>query len=197
MNFYPILENKRALLRPLEQQDAGSLAAIALSQPQLYRYTSATIFSEEDLIKYISQAITERNEKKAIPFLIFDKQTNAVAGTTRYGNIEEHHKRAEIGWTWIDEKCHGTGLNKAMKYLMLQHAFEIMDLNRVEIKTNEQNQRSRRAIESIGGQYEGLFRSHMINDDGTVRNTVYYSIIKEEWPGIKERIFSKYMGDWY
>ena len=84
-----------------------------------------------------------------------------------------------------------------MKYVMLQHAFEIMGLNRVEIKTNEQNQRSRRAIESIGGRYEGLLRNHMINEDGTVRNTVYYSIIKEEWPDVKDRIFGKYLEEWY
>ncbi len=196
MNRYPILENKRVLLRPLQQEDIALLQPIALAQPHLYQYMTSFIYSEADLVKFVTQAIADREEYKSIPFLVFDKKNNAIAGSTRFGNLDERHKRVEIGWTWIDEQFHRTGLNRAMKYLMLKYAFETLGLNRVEIKTNEKNEQSRRAIESIGGQYEGLARHHMVNDDGTLRNTVYYSILKEEWPELKERVFGKYAEEW-
>jgi len=197
MDFYPTLENNRALLRPLQQEDMVLLKPIAMAQPELYRYMSAFIYTEEDLARVVAQALADRDGQRTIPFLVIDKLHQAVAGSTRLGNIDEKNKRAEIGWTWIDQRFHRTGLNRAMKYLMLEYAFTTLDLNRIEIKTNELNTRSRRAIEAIGGQYEGLARHHMVNDDGTLRNTVYYSILKEEWPGIKERVFARSLPDWY
>jgi RimJ/RimL family protein N-acetyltransferase len=197
MDFLPILENKRALLRPLQIDDVYLLKPLALTNPELFEFMSTVIETEQDLLKFVCQALKDRIEQKSIPVIVFDKITNAVAGSTRFGNIDHDHKRAEIGWTWIAPQFQGTGLNKAMKFLMMQHAFEVLELNRVEIKTNERNQKSRRAIESIGGQYEGLLRHHMVNHDGSPRNTVYYSILKEEWPEIKEHIFGKYFSAWY
>lgn len=197
MNFYPTLENKRVLLRPLQESDIDHLRPVALAQPELFQFMSTFIKSDDDLKRFILQALSDREQGKSIPFIIIDKRTNTPAGSTRFGNLEEQHKRVEIGWTWLGKEFHNTGLNKAMKYAMLQYAFETMGMNRVEIKTNEHNQRSRRAIESIGAQYEGLLRNHMINDDGTARNTVYYSIIREEWRDVKERIFGKYQEEWY
>jgi RimJ/RimL family protein N-acetyltransferase len=197
MNFYPHLENKRVHLRPLQESDIALLRPVALAQPELFQFMSTFIKSDDDLKRFVLQALSDREDGKSIPFIIIDKRTNIPAGSTRFGNLEEQHKRVEIGWTWIGAEFHNTGLNKAMKYAMLLYAFETMGMNRVEIKTNEHNQRSRRAIESIGGQYEGLLRNHMVNDDGTSRNTVYYSIIKEEWPDVKAKIFAKYLKDWY
>lgn len=157
---------------------------------------SSQISSERDVELFVTQAIKDRDLQKSIPFVILDKKSNSIAGSTRFGNLVAEHKRVEIGWTWIAEIYHGSGLNKAMKFLMLQHAFETMNFNRVEIKTNELNHRSRRAIESIGARFEGILRSHMINSDGTIRNTVYYSIILEEWPQVKQMLLSKYGQDW-
>lgn len=196
MNFMPVLENKRVLLRPLQKEDFPLLSPLALARPELFRYMSAFIESEADLAVFIDQALEDRKEERSIPFIVIDKEANKVAGSTRFGNIDQTHKRAEIGWTWLAEEFHHSGLNKAMKFEMLQHAFETIGLNRIEIKTNELNLRSRRAIESIGAKYEGLFRHHMINNDGSLRNTVYYSIIKEEWPELKEHVFSKYFAEW-
>jgi N-acetyltransferase len=197
MNFYPTLENNRVLLRPLQESDIPLLRPVALAQPELFQFMSTFIKSDDDLKRFVFQAFSDREQGKSIPFIIIDKRTNTAAGSTRFGSLEEQHKRVEIGWTWLGKEFHNTGLNKAMKYVMLQYAFETMDMNRVEIKTNEYNQRSRRAIESIGGQYEGILRNHMINEDGTTRNTVYYSIIKEEWPDVKGRIFDKHLDEWY
>ncbi len=196
MNFSPTLENRRALLRPMQLTDVPLLAPLALGEPDLYRFMSAVIRNEEDLYRFVAEGIRDREAGKSIPFVVIDKQHDAVAGATRFGNLEQRHKRVEIGWTWIGSAFQGTGLNKAMKYLMLEHAFEVMGMNRVEIKTNACNLRSRRAIESIGGQFEGIFRHHMVNDDGSLRDTVYYSILKEEWLELKELRFGDYLDKW-
>jgi RimJ/RimL family protein N-acetyltransferase len=195
-DFYPQLENKRVLLRPLVAEDIQELAPLALGEPELCRYTATRIMDRQGLERYIDLALRERDSQISIPFLVVDKVNNRVAGSTRYMPVAQH-KRVEIGWTWIGKAYQGTGLNKAMKWLMLQHAFEQMDMNRVELKTSERNLTSQSAIQSIGGVREGVLRSHMINDDGTVRNSVYYSIIKEEWPAVKSNVFQKYLKDWY
>lgn len=196
MNFYPELENKRVLLRPLEAADLGLLLPVIEAQPELCRFMSAPVRNREELGRFIGLGIKMRQEEQGIPFLVFDKREQRAVGTTRFGSLDRQHRRVEIGWTWIDSRLHHSGLNKAMKYLMLQHAFEVLGLNRVEIKTNEHNIPSRKAIESIGGRYEGLFRHHMVNPDGSLRNTVYYSLLKEEWPEVKARVFQRYLADW-
>lgn len=196
-DFYPTLENKRALLRPLKASDQELLAEIALNEPDLWRFTATLINSPEALQAYFETALSEREQGLSIPFLIFDKEKNKPAGCTRFMQPNAQHKRVEIGWTWLGSEFQGSGLNKAMKYLLLEHAFEAMDMNRVELKTSELNTPSRNAIASIGAVQEGILRSHMINDDGTVRNTVYFSIIKEEWPSVQARIFQKHLHKWY
>ncbi len=196
MNLFPVLENKRVLLRPLEKSDAALLFPRIASEPELFRFMTLQIKTEADLDRFIATALEERAQQKSIPFLVLDKQGDKVAGTTRFDNIVEQHKRVEIGWTFLASAFHGTGLNKAMKYLMLDYAFNVLGMNRVEMKANELNVPSRRAIEHLGATFEGVLRHHMINEDGSVRNSVYYSIIKEEWPEIRERIFKKYIEIW-
>jgi RimJ/RimL family protein N-acetyltransferase len=191
MDCYPVLENKRVLLRPLQMEDVDALLPVAL-QPVLWKVTSVILNNKSDLEQYIQSALTEREQQLSIPFVIIDKQENRTAGSTRFAAISLPNKRAEIGYTWIDPTLQGTGLNKAMKYAMLQYAFEVMDLNRVELKTSELNTQSRNAILSIGAQQEGILRHHMINYNGSLRNSVFFSILKEEWPEIKERVFAKY-----
>lgn len=189
-DFFPVLEDDRAMLRPLQMDDLHSLLPVAL-QDSLWKVGIQCISNEEDLSDYIRQAIRERGNRQSIPFLIFDKRNNCAAGSTRFGNIVFPHKRLEIGWTWIGEAFQGSGLNKHMKYLMLEHAFEAMEMNRVEIKTDVLNERSRRAILGLGAKQEGIFRSHMVTDTGRIRDTIYFSIIKEEWPEVKERLRKK------
>lgn len=196
MKGYPTLENKWVRLSPLAMSDVVTLLPLVLQEPDLFRLMSVQLHSLQDLHQFIQVALADCRDGKSLPFLITDKRSGHVVGSTRFGNIEQTHKRLEIGWTFIAQAAQGTGLNKAMKYLMLAYAFEQLDMNRVEIKTNEQNLRSRRAIESIGAIQEGIFRHHMIMADGSLRNTVYYSILKEEWPQIKSDRFGKYIQEW-
>lgn len=192
----PTLENKKVRLQPLEIKDVDSLAAIALAQPELFRFMSHQLETKGDVYSFVRKSLDEFNEGVSIPFLVIDKESGKVAGTSRFGNIVKEHKRLEIGWTWISKKFHNSGLNKGMKFLMLQYAFETWQFNRVEIKTSEINYISRRAIESIGASFEGILRHHIINDNGTLRNSVYYSILKEEWGEIKSRIFDRFQENW-
>jgi RimJ/RimL family protein N-acetyltransferase len=191
MNFEPVLENKRVLLQPLQQEHLEALLPVALDS-SLWAVQLNKIENRQDLEKYIRTALLEKEAQISIPFVIIDKKENRIAGSTRYMGLSILHKRTEIGSTWISPSLHGSGLNKAMKFAMLQYAFEVMELNRVEFKTDELNTQSRNAILSLGCTQEGIFRQHMIASTGRVRNTVYFSLLKEEWPDVKQRIFGKY-----
>ncbi len=191
MNFEPVLENKRVLLQPLQQEHLQALLPVAL-EPSLWTVGLQHVANEQDLEAYIGKALGERAAQTSIPFVIIDKKDNRVAGSTRFMGLSLPHKRTEIGGTWITPALHGSGLNKAMKFAMLQYAFEEMELNRVEFKTDELNTQSRNAILSLGCTQEGIFRHHMITSTGRLRNSVFFSLLKEEWPDVKQRIFGKY-----
>ena len=125
---------------------------------------------------------------KALPFAIIDRATGRAVGSTRFGNFEPAHRRVEIGWTWPGTPWQRTAFNTEAKYLLLVHAFESLGLNRVEFKTDVLNERSRKAILRLGALEEGVLRRHMIVRDGRVRDSVYYSIIAEEWPAVKANL---------
>ena len=195
-NFFDqeiILEDDRARLEPLTQEHFEPLMAIALSNPDIWKFTLANITDKESFTNYFNTALRERENKTAYPFAMFDKKENCYVGCTRYANISFKDKRLEIGWTWIDPLLQGSGINKHNKFLMLQYGFETLKLNRVELKTAGTNLKSQRAMEKIGAIREGVLRKHSINDVGVARDTVYYSFINDEWPAIKENIFKEFL----
>jgi RimJ/RimL family protein N-acetyltransferase len=114
-----------------------------------------------------------------------------LVGSTRYLNIEAAHKRVEIGHTWYNPTVWAGQVNPACKYALLRHGFEALDLNRIELKTDIANTRSQAAIAKLGAMREGVFRSHMIRPDGTLRDTVYFSIIREEWPAVRDGLLAR------
>ncbi len=193
-NFFEqeiILEDERARLEPLTGKHVEALMAIALSYSDIWKFTLANIVDEKSFTTYFNTALKERENKASYPFAMFDKKENRYVGCTRYANISFKDKRLEIGWTWIDPLLQGSGINKHNKFLMLQFAFETLNLNRVELKTAGTNLKSQRAMEKIGAVREGVLRKHSINDVGAIRDTVYYSFINDEWPQIKETIFKE------
>ncbi len=165
------------------------LLPIALAHPQLLQFSPSPFGDEAKLIQYIQIALDARLAKSRYAFAIYDKKGDRYVGSTSYGSVSNHDKRLEIGWTWLDTSVQGTGLNKECKYLLLEYAFELLRFERVEFKTDSRNLQSRRAIEKIGGTYEGELRSHTLLADGFRRNTVYYSILATEWQEIKRTIF--------
>jgi RimJ/RimL family protein N-acetyltransferase len=187
-----VLENERSRLEPLAQVHFHSLWPVA-QQEEIWQFTSAKINAEEDFKKYFQQALEERANGASYPFAIFDKQENKWAGSTRFGNISFEHKRLEIGWTWYHPELQRTGLNRACKFLLLSYAFEELGFKRIELKTSSLNEKSRTAIAGIGATQEGILRKHMINEDGSQRDSVLFSIIDDEWAAIKQRVFASFL----
>jgi RimJ/RimL family protein N-acetyltransferase len=187
----PTLETNRVKLTLLDLSNYKHLLDIA-QQENLVQYSPSKIDTPQDLKDYVQTAVDGYYHKTAMPFIIYDKATNAYAGSTRYMNIHWKHKVLEIGSTWIGRQFHGTGLNKHMKFLMLQYAFETLEFNRVEFKNDERNTPSRKAVEKIGGTFEGILRKNIIMLDGFNRSTCCYSILREEWDDIKNNIFPEF-----
>ena len=184
-----VLENDFAKLSPLRSEHYSHLLPIALNNIGLLKYSPALIDTEEKFKSYFETALSVKADHTRYPFIIFNKIKNEYAGSTSFGNISNKDLRLEIGWTWIGRPFQGTGLNKNCKFLLLKYAFEELEFMRVELKTDARNKQSRRAIEKIGAKYEGRLRSHTLMSDGFRRDTVYYSILKNEWPHVKKDIF--------
>ena len=193
MNFIEniVLENDRVRLEPLDKNHLNQLLPIVIKHPDLLQYSPSPFGTPELLEENISKAITSRIDKQRYPFAIFDKLNNRFVGSTSFGNISTKDKRLEIGWTWIDKESQGTGLNKYCKHLLLSYAFEKLIMQRVEFKTDNRNNQSKKAIGKIGGTFEGILRSHTVMRNGYRRDTAYYSILKHEWDSINNTIFKE------
>ncbi len=182
-----ILENERAHIRALQTTDLENLLGIALADLKLIQYSPSQIHSEKLLREYIEKAVEERAKRIRYAFIIFDKKQNAYGGCTSFMNIANADSRLEIGSTWIGRNFQKTGLNRNCKFLLLDFAFNKLEVERVEFRTDERNIQSRTAIEKIGGVFEGRLRSHTLMPDGFRRNTVVYSILRSEWSGSLSR----------
>ena len=121
-----------------------------------------------------------------LPFAIVETDKGRAVGSTRFLNIRPEHRGLEIGWTWIGREWQRTSVNTETKFLLLRHAFERLGCIRVELKTDARNERSQQAIERIGAKREGILRSHMLVQEGFRRDSVYFSVLDEEWPAVKE-----------
>lgn len=181
------LENKVVKLKPLELSDLQEILETG-SYPEIWSHMSTTIEKKEDVNNFVENALRAKDEKTEFPFVIVDKQSGDIIGSTRFMDIDDKHQRLEIGYTWLTPAYWRTAINTNCKYLLLQHCFEHLHLQRVQIKTDHDNIRSQKAIERIGATKEGILRNHMIRKDGTTRHTVMYSITIEEWPQVKKHL---------
>jgi N-acetyltransferase len=189
---YILLENDWVRIEPLEEKHFEPLLPTAM-QTMLWEFTMAKIYTAEDFRKYFDTALEEKKQHRSYPFAFFDKRSNAYLGCTRFGNVDLKNKKLEIGWTWLHPTLHGTGFNKHCKFLLLLFCFEELKLIRVELKTSSLNIRSQKAMLKIGAVKEGTLRKNFINDDGTVRDSVYFSFLDDEWPVVKEKIFAEFV----
>lgn len=182
------LENEHVLLSPLTLENYIYLTEIAQEKDLIF-YSPSDISSSEKLKTYVIAALNESEYQTTIPFIIYDKVKQQHAGSTRFGLINWKNKVLHIGWTWVGREFQGTGLNKQMKFLMLQYAFETLEFEKVEFRIDERNKKSRKAVEKLGATLEGILRQDTIMNDGFRRSTCCYGILKEEWPTIKSTIF--------
>ena len=178
-------------LLSLEKKHFAELETLAKDKRiwEFYTYDG----SDPDIfLDIFTSAIIEREKGNQFPFVIFHKRENKIIGSTRFLDIQPKHKKLEIGSTWLHPDYWATEVNPECKLLLLQHCFENLKAVRVQLKTDENNLRSRKAIEKIGGQFEGILRNDMIRDNNTKRNSAYYSIIDEEWDATKLKLVELY-----
>ncbi len=181
------LEGGHVRLEPLRPDHVEALVEVALD-PRIWEFTSASLRSVDDVRKYVDTALAWQHAGTAVPFATIDRATQHVIGSTRFENIHVANRRAEIGWTWLNPRWWRTPINTEAKYLMLRHAFEYWKCIRVEFKAAATNQRSRTAILRLGAKEEGVLRRHMVRSDGSYSDSVYFSILDDEWPDVKRRL---------
>lgn len=184
------LETDNVILRPLHQDDLSHFAGIA-NEASLWKYFTFLLNNSAELQRWVETALKEREEGKRIPFTIVEKTTGAVCGSTSFGSISYYDKRIEIGWSWLGKHYQGTGINFHAKFSMLSYAFDVLNWERVEIKTDNLNERAKQGLRKIGAKEEGVLRSHMQMPLNRRRDSIFFSILKDEWPKIKNSIFKE------
>jgi len=182
-----ILEGKTVLLVPLEITYKEQLYE-AVKCPDVWQYTWREVKTIDDFEQILSIAIKGKEEGTQIPFIIKDRLSGEVLGTTRIGEIDLSNRNVEIGWTWLSPTVWRTKVNTECKYLLLQYCFEQLEVIRVQFSISGQNIRSQKAVERIGAVKEGVFRKHRIKADGTIHDNIFYSIVDSEWKDVKENL---------
>jgi RimJ/RimL family protein N-acetyltransferase len=181
------LTGPRILLRPLLASDAAALVAAA-ADGELWSLPFTVVPSADTVDAYIGNALAGQAAGTVMPFATVLRETSRVIGSTRFWKIDRVNRKLEIGSTWISASWQKTFVNTEAKYLMLRHAFEEMACVRVQFTTDEINAKSRAAILRLGAKQEGIVRHERIMPDGRKRNSVRFSIIDDEWPGVKEQL---------
>jgi len=182
-----VLEGRFVRLEPLERHHEGGLNAIA-GDPEIWSSFTSDLAVPENMRAWIEKALANRAIGTEQPFVTIDRATGAIVGGTRVMDIREAHDAVEIGATWLGRPWWRTAFNSESKYLLLRHLFDTIDCHRVCLKTDLLNERSQRAIERLGAVREGVLRKHMIVQDGRSRDSVYYSIIDDEWATVRARL---------
>ena len=183
------LEGSVVRLEPIRRDHAAIFWDVAKDAvDDIFRWIPYRIKSPEDFQQVVDKAFAEQGRGESVVFATVERASGRVIGSTRFMNIDRANRRVEIGSTWIAPAWQRTGVNTEAKYLMLRHSFEEWKCVRVELKTDALNQKSRKAILRIGAKEEGTLRQHVITWTGRVRDSVYFSILEAEWPGVKESL---------
>jgi RimJ/RimL family protein N-acetyltransferase len=186
------LEGEAVRLVPLSQEHVPHLWNVAKNDlADIFRWIPYRVQDYTDIEQVVLKGLDEQQRGVSLPFATVEKNSGAVVGSTRFMNIDVPNRKVEIGSTWIAPAWQRTAINTEAKYLMLAHAFDQWGCIRVELKTDALNQKSRNAILRIGAKEEGTLRHHMITHTGRLRDTVYFSIMKFEWPHVRCRMAEK------
>ncbi|HPE78166.1 MAG TPA: GNAT family protein [Draconibacterium sp.] len=178
------LQNENILLRPTVESDFELLATLAKDK-SMWVYFTHDLSDKNDFETWFNDALKGKEAKTRLPFTVILKENNMVTGATSFGNFSVRDKRIEIGWTWFGPQFWGKGINTQAKYLMLKYCFEVLELERVELKTDVLNVPARNALLRMNITEEGVLRSHTLMTKGRRRDTIYYSVLKNEWQELK------------
>jgi len=180
----------RVALEPLDARHENDLAA-AGADPLIWRWLPAAHHLPGSMKTFVEQAAAAVEERSAVVFATMDLNSGRAVGSTRYHHIAPEHRRLEIGVTWIGTGFQRSHVNTEAKYLQLWYAFETLRCRRVELKADVENQKSRAAIRRLGATEEGIFRKHMLYADGRNRDNVYFSIVDDDWPRVRDMLRQK------
>lgn len=182
-----ILERDGIRLEPLSPEHNDGLIAAA-TDGELWKLWFTSVPDPASTAGYIRDAAKGLAEGHMLPWAVRDLATDTIVGTTRYHDIVRAIDRVEIGYTWYAQRCQRTNVNTTCKLLLLEHAFERLQCAVVGLRTDNFNLRSQKAIEALGAKMDGVLRRHQARRDGSVRDSVMYSILKEEWPDVKRHL---------
>lgn len=182
-----VLEGRHVRLEPLAARHREDLEAAAAQDPETFRYMGTNI-AAHGWDAWLREALDGVSTGSYVAWATIDRESGRAVGSTRFGDIAPEHDRVEIGWTWIAPSHQRTAVNTEAKLLQLGYAFDELGATRVALKTDARNLRSQAAIERLGGVREGVLRKHIRLPDGYLRDTVYYSILADEWPAVKARL---------
>ena len=177
-------------LRPLEENHFGELFKAA-SDKRIWEFYTGDWSVHKRFIQIYYGALDQREKGNEYPFVVYYKPSQSIIGSTRLLDIVPYDRRLEIGGTWLMPEYWATAVNLDCKFALLTFCFETLLTNRVQLKTQHDNIRSAKAIQKIGGIYEGVIREHMLKDDGTYRSSAYFSILRSEWPEVKKELHQK------
>ncbi len=186
----PVLTGTAVSLQPLQASDAPRLLEAA-SDGRLWEMQLTVIPGSDTVEHYLATALAGRAAGTVMPFLVVRNSDGQVLGSTRFWKVDRTNRKLEIGHTWLRQSAQRSGANTEAKFLLLRHAFEVMDCVRVQFTTDELNANSRAAILRIGATQEGIVRHERIMPDGRKRNSVRFSIIDSEWPQVRARLLEK------
>ncbi|WP_428224947.1 GNAT family N-acetyltransferase [Flavobacterium sp.] len=187
-----ILQNEKVLLRPLMESDFELLLPYSENEPEIWQYNAFGANGAENLKKYIHTALENKKLQLEYPFAVIDKKTGKLIGSTRYYAINQNYNHLEIGFTWYGKEYQGSYVNKNCKYLLLEFAFEKLNVSRVGFKANNANLRSIQAMKSIGCQEEGILRNFATDAKGQRIDVIVLSILQSEWQEeVKQKLQSK------
>ena len=182
-----VLERQGIRLEPLSYDHADGLADAA-SDGELWRLWYTSVPDPQSTQTYIADALKGQDAGQMLPWAVRDLESNAIVGSTRYHDIVAAIDRVEIGYTWYAARCQRTNVNTTCKLLLFEHAFDRLGCAVVALRTDNFNFRSQKAIEALGAKKDGVLRHHQARRDGTVRDSVMYSILKAEWPDVKRHL---------
>lgn len=179
-----VLENVFVRLEPLEEQHREVLRATG-NDPDLWRFANVNL-DNSDFDSWFDHRLAEMKRAGEMTYAVLDKASGAYAGSTSLLAYVPAHKRVEIGWTWYAKPFWAGAVNPSCKRLLLGQGFDVLGLNRVELKADARNERSCKAMTRFGATFEGVHRSHMVRPDGRLRDTAWFSVIREEWPVVRD-----------
>lgn len=193
--FFPkelVIDSPRLSLRLMEKDDASAFYPLCTSH-DLWKYFVRDLSTAEGVDRFVADSLSGYEREAIMPFTIIDNDSGRICGSTSLINISFQDLRLEIGAMWIGKNFQGTGINRSSFFLLYSYAFEVMQMQRVEAKTDRLNEQARAALLKVGMIPEGVLRSHTLMHDGRRRDTLYFSMLKPEWPGRSESFFSEFL----